>query len=201
MAGMTLREGEYQTLLAIVRKGLDDSSRALSSMTTGGIRLQAPRLEFLPLNVVPGIAGGPEVVVVAVYLGIEGDLNGHLMLLFTRDTALRVVDMLLEAPPGTTATLDEIGVSALAETGNVCGSSFLNALSDRTGLKIVPTTPVVVTDMAGAILQSVVTELYLNGDEVLMVETAFNREMPGHFLLMPDQDSMARLIAALEVIG
>ncbi|MDB4896093.1 MAG: cheC [Firmicutes bacterium] len=201
MAGMMLREGEYQTLLAIVRKGLDDSSRALSSMTTGGIRLQAPRLEFLPLNVVPGIAGGPEVVVVAVYLGIEGDLNGHLMLLFTRDTALRVVDMLLEAPPGTTATLDEIGVSALAETGNVCGSSFLNALSDRTGLKIVPTTPVVVTDMAGAILQSVVTELYLNGDEVLMVETAFNREMPGHFLLMPDQDSMARLIAALEVIG
>jgi chemotaxis protein CheC len=201
MAGMTLREGEYQTLLAIVRKGLDDSSRALSSMTTGGIRLQAPRLEFLPLNVVPGIAGGPEVVVVAVYLGIEGDLNGHLMLLFTHDTALRVVDMLLEAPPGTTTTLDEIGVSALAETGNVCGSSFLNALSDRTGLKIVPTTPVVVTDMAGAILQSVVTELYLNGDEVLMVETAFNREMPGHFLLMPDQDSMARLIAALEVIG
>jgi chemotaxis protein CheC len=201
MAGMTLREGEYQTLLAIVRKGLDDSSQALSSMTTGGIRLQAPRLEFLPLNVVPGIAGGPEVVVVAVYLGIEGDLNGHLMLLFTRETALRVVDMLLEAPPGTTATLDEIGVSALAETGNVCGSSFLNALSDRTGLKIVPTTPVVVTDMAGAILQSVVTELYLNGDEVLMVETAFNREMPGHFLLMPDQDSMARLIAALEVIG
>ncbi|HEY3368521.1 MAG TPA: chemotaxis protein CheC [Symbiobacteriaceae bacterium] len=198
---MNLTQNEYQALYAIVQKGLDNSSKSLSTMTTGGIRLLDPKVEFLPLNVVPGIAGGPAAVVAAVYLGIEGDLNGHLMFLFTLKAAMRVVDMLIEAPGGTTTELDEIGLSALAETGNVCGSAFLNALSDRTGLKIVPTTPVVVTDMAGAILESVVTELYLNGDEVLMVETGFNEEIPGHFLLMPDQDSMARLVAALEAIG
>jgi chemotaxis protein CheC len=198
---MNLTQNELEVLLSIVQKGLDDSSKALSCMTTGGIQLQNPRLQFLPLNVVPGIAGGPEKVVVTVYLGIEGDLNGHLMLLFTEESGLRVVDMLMEQAAGTSKALDDIGVSALAETGNVCGSSFLNALSDRTGLKIVPTTPVVVVDMAGAILESVVTELYLNGDEVLVVETGFNGEIPGHFLLMPDQDSMARLVAALEEIG
>lgn len=198
---MNLKESEFQALHAIVLKGLDDSSRALSSMTTGGVRLQDPNVEFVPLNVVPGIAGGPGAVVVAVYVGIEGDLNGHLMLVFSTTAAMRVVDMLIDAPPGTTTEIDEIGLSALAETGNVCGSSFLNALSDRTGLKIVPTTPAVVTDMAGAILEAVVTELYLNGDEVLMVETGFNNQIPGHFLLMPDQDSMARLVAALEAIG
>lgn len=198
---MNLTQIELDVLYSIVRKGLDDSSRALSSMTTGGIQLREPQLQFLSLNMVPSIAGGPENVVVAVYLGIEGDLNGHLMLLFTQPSGLRIVDMLLEQPLGTARELDELGVSALAETGNVCGSSFLNAISDRTGLKIVPTTPVVVTDMAGAILQSVVTELYLNGDEVLVVETGFNGEVPGHFLLMPDQDSMARLVAALEEIG
>lgn len=198
---MNLTQNEFRVLLSIVQKGLADSSTALSCMTTGGIQLQDPRLEFLPLTVVPGIAGGPEKVVVGVYLGIEGDLNGHLMLLFTQQSGLRVVDMLMEMPPGSTTDLDDIGISALAETGNVCGSSFLNALSDRTGLKIVPTTPAVVVDMAGAILESVVTELYLNGDEVLVVETGFGSDVPGHFLLMPDQDSMARLVAALEAIG
>lgn len=198
---MNLTQTELEVLLSIVQRGLDDSSKALSSMTTGGIQLEDPRLQFLPLNVVPGIAGGPEKVVVAVYLGIDGDLNGHLMLLFTQESGLKVVDMLMEQPLGTSRELDEIGISALAETGNVCGSSFLNALSDRTGLTIIPTTPAVLVDMAGAILESVVTELYLNGDEVLVVETGFNGEIPGHFLLMPDQDSMARLIAALEEIG
>lgn len=197
---MHLHESEFGILLSIVQRGLDDSSRALSTMTTGGIKLERPRVEFLPLTQVPGIAGGPATVVVAVYLGITGELNGHLMLLFDEASALRVVDMLMDQPQGTTRVLDELALSGLAETGNVCGSSFLNALSDRTGLKIVPTTPAVVTDMAGAILQSVVTELYLNGDEVLVVETGFNGEIPGHFLLMPDQDSMARLVAALEAI-
>lgn len=198
---MNLTHGELEALHLIVQKGLSDSSRALSSMTTGGIQLQDPHLQFLSLGVVPNIAGGPEKVVVAVYLGIEGDLNGHLMLLFTQQSGLRVVDMLMEMAPGTTDQLDDLAVSALAELGNICGSSFLNALSDRTGLTIVPTTPVVVVDMAGAILESVVTELYLNGDEVLVVETGFNGEIPGHYLLMPDQDSMARLVASLDEIG
>lgn len=197
---MNLTHRELEALNAIVQKGLDDSSRALSSMTTGGIQLQEPHLQFLPLGVVPNIAGGLEQVVLAVYLGIEGELKGHLMLMFTQESGMRVVDMLMEMPPGSTTELDSLAMSALAELGNICGSSFLNALSDRTGLTIVPTTPAVVTDMAGAILESVVTELYLNGDEVLVVETGFNGEIPGHFLLMPDQDSMARLVAALEEI-
>lgn len=198
---MNIQDSEYSILYSIVEQGLAHSSKALSSMTTGGVHLQNPRLQFIPLTQVPSIAGGPANVVVAVYLGIEGDLSGHVMLLFAMQSALQVVDMLLDVPPGTTRELDEIAISALAETGNVCGTSFLNALSDRTGLRIVPTTPMVVNDMAGAILESVVSELYVNGDEVLIVETGFNEDVPGHFMLMPDQDSMAKLVAALEAIG
>lgn len=197
---MNLQQSEFSILQSIVIKALQDSSQSLSSMTTGRIQLQNPRLSFLPLNVVPGIAGGPATVVCAVYLGMEGDLSGHLMLLFGKESACGLADLLMEQPAGTTKELDEIGISALAESGNVCGSAFMNAISDRTGLKVVPTTPAVVVDMAGAILEAVVTELYLNGDEVLVVETGFNGGLPGHFLLMPDSDSMARLVAALEGI-
>lgn len=197
---MRLETAQFKTLYEIVNRGLIDSSEALSAMTTGGIHLKDPRLEFLPLTEVPSVAGGPATVVAAVYVGIEGDLSGHVMILFRSESALRVVDMLMEQPAGTTSELDELGASALAEVGNVVGSAFLNALSDRTGLTIVPTTPAVVVDMAGAILQAVVTELYLNGDEVLMVETTFNEEVPGHYLLMPDQESMAKLMATLESI-
>jgi len=198
---MDLTLNEYEVLYGIVERGLQASSRALSTMTTGGIQLREPSMEFIPLNLVPSIAGGPEVVVAAIYLGIEGDIRGHLMILFTSPSALLVVDMLMEDPPGTTRSIDDLGASALAETGNVCGTAFLNALADRTGLTIVPTTPAVVIDMAGAILQSVVSELYLNGDEVLLVETSFNSDIPGAFLLMPDHESMARLVAALESTG
>jgi chemotaxis protein CheC len=197
---MELTEREYTTLHQMVEQGLADASRAISSLTTGQIHLNAPHLTWVQLNEMPTIAGLPETVVVAVYLGIEGDLEGHLMLLFTEEGACRIVDLLLGQPMGTTPALDDLALSALAETGNICGSSFLNAISDRTGLRVVPTTPAVVIDMAGAILESVVTDLYMNGDEVLMVETGFNGLVPGHFLLMPNQDSMAKLLAALEAL-
>jgi chemotaxis protein CheC len=197
---MELSDREYTTLQQMVEQGLADASRALSSLTTGQIQLNAPQLTWVQLNEMPRMAGVPDSVVVAVYLGIEGDLDGHLMLLFAIDSACRTVDLLLGQPMGTTPELDDLALSALAETGNICGSSFLNAISDRTGLRVVPTTPAVVIDMAGAILESVVTELYMNGDEVLMVETGFNGVVPGHFLLMPNQDSMAKLLAALEAL-
>lgn len=197
---MHLSDREYSTLHQMVEQGLADASRALSSLTTGQIHLSPPQLTWVQLAEMPQIAGVPDSVVVAVYLGIEGDLSGHLMLLFTEEGARRTVDLLLGQPLGTTPELDELALSALAETGNICGSSCLNAISDRTGLRVVPTTPAVVIDMAGAILESVVTELYMNGDEVLMVETGLNGLVPGHFLLMPNQDSMARLLAALEAL-
>lgn len=196
---MKLTPHEQATLEAIVDKGLSDASRALSAMT-GGMNLSAPRMEFLALHLVPGIAGGPAAVVVAVYLGIEGDLNGHLVFLFDVRDACRLADLMFGQALGTFRAADEIVLSALAEAGNVCGSSFMNALANQTGLKVIPTTPAVITDMAGAILQTVVTELYLSEDEALIIETGFSKDVTGHFLLIPDHDSMARLIAALEAI-
>jgi chemotaxis protein CheC len=197
---VNLTAQEQRTLEAIVHRGLEDASTALSAMT-GGMNLTAPRIEFRPLNDVPNIAGGPAVVVVAVYLGIEGDLNGHVMMLFRLEEGCKLADLMFGNPPGTSQPPpDEIALSALAEAGNVCGSSFMNVLANRTGLKVIPTTPAVLIDMAGAILQTIVTELYLSGDDALTIETGFNEGVRGHFLLMPDHDSMARLIAALEAI-
>lgn len=196
---MELEQPLLTHLQDIIRIGLANASEALSTMTVGGTVLTEPRLSFLPLHLVPGVAGGPAAIVVAIYLGIAGDLSGHLMLLFGANSACRVADMLMEHPPGTTRELDELALSALGEAGNVTGSAYLNTLANRTGLKIVPTAPAVVMDMAGAILQSIVAALYLSGDDVLVVGTEFNG-ITGHFLLLLDNDSMAKLAVALEVI-
>lgn len=196
-----MKPGDFQVLQGIIEQGLRDASLGLSAMTTGSITLDRPNIACLPLSIVPNVAGGPAAVVVAVYLGITGDMSGHLMLLFSEESARQVVDILCGYPAGTVRELDPMAHSALAEAANICGSHFLNALSNHTGLTIIPTAPSVVTDMAGAILQTVVADLFLGGDEALVVETGFNGSVRGHFLLMPDQDSMARLVAALESMG
>lgn len=188
----------YDRLVELIQQGLDRASQNLGIMTGLPFSLRAPRVEFLPLQRVPLILGNPAEVVVAVYLGISGDVSGHLMLFFTTESACQLADLLLEKPLGSTEMLDEMDTSALAEVGNVTGSACLNALSNGTGLTIVPTAPAMVTDMAGAILQPVVADLFLSGDEALVIETGFSETIVGHFLILPDQDSMARLAAALD---
>lgn len=197
---MKLQPSQWKALEDMVTQALAESSRSLSKMTTGEIRLDAPHLSFLPLKDLPGVAGGPDAVVTAVYVGIEGELQGHLILLFQPHEARAMVDLLLGHPAGTCRKLDELGRSALAEVGNICGSAFINAIADRSGLEVRPTPPLLVEDMAGAILQTVATDLLLTGEEALVITTAFNGAVPGHFLLMPTTESMARLITTLEAI-
>lgn len=195
---MKLQPGQWKALEDLVTLALAESSRSLSQMTTGEIRLDAPQLSFLPLRALPGVAGGPGAVVTAVYVGIEGELQGHVIVLFQPKEARAMVDLLLGHAPGTCRELDELGRSALQEVGNICGSAFINAIADRSGLEVRPTPPLLVEDMAGAILETVATDLLVSGDEALVIATAFNGAVPGHFLLMPNTESMARLITTLE---
>jgi chemotaxis protein CheC len=197
---MRLKPSDVDILRVIVSRALADSSASLSDMTDGRIRLSEPKFLLLPLNIVPCVAGGPEQVVVAAYVAVNGDVSGHGMLLFEEEKAFRLVDLLCGYPAGTTRQLGPLELSAIAEAANVIVSSYVNAIADVTGLKLLPTVPAVVMDMAGAILESVATELYLNGDEVFVAETEFSGELSGRILLMPNTESMARLIATLEGI-
>lgn len=192
-----LDKTDHGTLLTAVSNGLQAASSGLSAMTSHPICLSNPQVTFVPLPAIPGIAGGPEAVVVAVYLGVEGDVCGHLMLLLTAESACRLADLLLERPVGTARDLGEMDLSALAEAGNIGGSFFLNTLADASGLVIVPSSPSLVQDMAGAILQAVVAPLYLEGEEALVVETEIDGSIRGHLLLLADHGSLQRLLDSL----
>lgn len=201
---MELSRSHYRLLNVVIRKGVDQASLALLRMTAdrerdGGIELTPASVRLVPIVDVPSITGNVGEPVVAIYVGIEGDLHGHAMLMMSLSSARLFCDMLLSEPTGTTLELDDIAISALNEAGNVCVSSFLNAISDDLNLVITPTPPQVVRDMAGAILETVVVELFLHGDEVFVIETTFvgEEKVPGHFLLLLDSESRNRLIEAL----
>ena len=94
------------------------------------------------------------------------------------------------------ALLSELEVSALMEVGNILASAYLNALGERLKMTLIPSVPVLSFDMAGAVLDFVLSEQGETGDLLFMIETEFtedNDTFSGHFFLMPDR-------AAVEVI-
>jgi chemotaxis protein CheC len=102
---------------------------------------------------------------------------------------------------GDTDFPNQLGFSALRETGNILTGSYLSSLADFTGLNLQPMPPALTIDMAGAVLASGLTEASRFGDYALLIETHFTEweEIKGRFLFVPDPDSFAEIFHALGV--
>ena len=175
----------------LVSRGIANSLSGLSEMVGQELSVTSLDLKQFPAKDAATLLGGPENLVVGIYLTISGDATGHLMLVHDPKIAFELIDIQMGLVPGTTQNLEEMERSVMGEMGNITGSFFLNALADATNLTLTPSPPAVMIDMAGAILSIALTEIMQDQDDVLAVSTTFgtaNQQMNGTFLVMPTMD-------------
>lgn len=198
----TLSLVQMDALREIGNIGAGNAATALSQLLNKRIDMTVPRVSVLPLERVPEVLGGPENIVAGIFLRVLGNAPGSVMFMLPRNSALVLVDMLLGKEIGTTKMLNDIDQSALKEIGNILAGSYLNALSMLTTLTLLPSVPALAFDMLGAILSVVLAELGQVGDYALVIETEFsetNKEVKGHFFLIPDPGSLNIILKAIGV--
>jgi chemotaxis protein CheC len=130
---------------------------------------------------------------VGVYLFIDENLPGQTLLTLTLDDAMYLADWLLEARPGSTSVLGPLEYSALAETGNVVLSSFLNALTHFTKVPLQLSPPVVCVDELPTLLE-VAAASVATTDEVLIIKTDFvnvESSLLIQFWVLPDPATLS----------
>jgi chemotaxis protein CheC len=189
---------------AMVRAG-----EALGTMSGHELAVSAPDVRFCRAQDVVQMAGGPDTIVVAIYLGITGSLQGHAILLLPPEGAHRLADVLLagfvdpvepsliRAEP---LAFGELELSALQEVGNVTLGAFLNEIGRHLQEPVQPTVPQAIIEMAGAILDTILLDLVADSDEILAARTTFHEgdnEIEGALLVLPRPDSLAVLVEAL----
>ena len=141
------------------------AATALSQMLGREVGLNVPRALALPLADAVDAAGAPDDLVTGVVLKPEGDMDALVLLLIPIADA-QTLCQLLGVEAGT-----EVGDSALGEIGNILGSAYLNALSMMTGLELLPSPPMLVTDLLGAIVSSVLAETAGESDLALVLDS------------------------------
>src|SRR4051812_1390071 len=162
------------TISVVAASAVQSAANALSEMALREITAVSPEVRMVDLSHRTMVAGDPERAVVAVYLGVEGDLHGHILMAYSESMAMSLVDMLMGEPEGTTTELGELEISALAEAGNVAGSFFLTTIADWSGMTLPPTPPVVIHEMCGAILGTLAAELALEAhDQAMVIDAQF----------------------------
>lgn len=188
--------------------GAAHAATALSDLLGKKIDMRVPKVEMVSFNDMMDLAGGPETVVVGIYLRIEGDAEGSMFFILPIEQANRFIQRLIndEHFDFNSNPVSELGLSAMQEMGNILSGSYLSALSDFTGLKIYPTVPGLSVDMFGAIISIGLIEISQVSDNVIVINTSIfedgtenTEEVRGHFFLLPDPESFNAIFKALGV--
>ncbi len=187
---------ENDRLYKAIAAGIGEARKAFELMVPVKVSITTPDLEPVPLTDLPALVGAADRTVVATYARVTGDITGHLVFVYDPDTARRLAALVTgEEEPG-----EDMGPSAVSEISNVAGSQVLNFLSNATGLRILPSPPVYVSDMAGAILQSVLYDLAPAADEAMVLKTEISlgdEEAAGFMILIPGSAELALLVNRL----
>lgn len=154
-------------------------------------------MKWLPVKDVAVSLGGTEAPGVGIYLSIQGDATGHLLLVHDLGIAFQLVDLQLGLPPGSTQRMGGIERCTLADIGNITGTYFLNTLADSANLVLMPSPPSVIVDSVLAILNVPLEYIEEKQDNTLVVKATFsaeNRQMDGAFIVLPTIDFMVTVL-------
>ncbi|MGK2907169.1 MAG: chemotaxis protein CheC [Desulfuromonadales bacterium] len=196
-----LNNSQLDVLKEISNIGMGHAATALSQMIGQTVHLRVPHVTITEISEVPEHLGGAEKLMVGITLQILGDARGSIMLLFSKESAYRLLCSLL-IQQGKTLIMNELAVSALKEVGNILASAYLSALGKRINKTLIPSVPLFAYDMAGALVDYVLIELSQSSDFALMVETDFTgasdqgHAIRGHFFLLLDPATLDIFINA-----
>jgi chemotaxis protein CheC len=139
-----------------------------------------------------------------VLLDMLGDLTGRTLLVFPKPTVMRMSELMLRRPAGSSVALGELERSAIKEAGNILSGAYLNALSDFMGMVLLPSPPTLIVDASGSILTPSRLGESFTSEYVFVVETEFymqdlQERLRGFFFLLPDPASLHAILRAVRL--
>lgn len=131
---------------------------------------------------------------------VTGDIHGAALLIFPKETAFILSDLLVKRPPGTTRKLTLLDESALKEVGNIISGNYLTVLSNTLQIKIVEHMPNFSFDMFGSIVDQIITEFARKTENALVIEIEFTfkpETFKGYFLLLFEIEQFKAMLGSI----
>ncbi len=187
----------------LIKKGMANALKGLSGMIGEEMTVKSIAIEHIPARDMPDMLGGPENVVIGVYILFDGASHGHILLAHQPEVAYALLDVLLGPTPRSHRPLTDMERSAIGEMGNITGAFFLNAIADELGVRLNPSPPTILMDMAGAILDIALAEILEEGDRVFVANMEYSIKgtpAAGNFIILPNP-SLLKLMPALDRVA
>ncbi|WP_435335756.1 chemotaxis protein CheC [Haloarchaeobius sp. TZWWS8] len=182
------------TFYEMAREGAGLAAGRLTRMTDVETRVGVTKLNFMRGSEIrTEFADGTPKVGIRVEL--DGGLEGHSLIIFERDAALRIVQTLV-AESGDTE-FDDMNQSAMSELGQIMNAGFIDGWADVLGTAIDVSTP---SFIEGTTAEPFIGDLDAAPDDndlALLFQSqieAVDTEIGFKHYLFPERDSMAEIL-------
>jgi len=175
--------------------GAGHAATSLSEILQQKILIDIPKIHRLPPQEIPQVYQRHDSPTTGVYMQLA-DSECDILLLIEVAEAKKIAAIMTMAP--SIEELDPVmEASAIEELANILIGSFLTAISDFTGVSLVPTTPQRIVDTFDAIIDYFLVKRALMDEEVLIFDTHFKRqaaEGQSLFVLFPSPQLQNMLV-------
>lgn len=194
---------EFDVLKEISNIGAGNATTAISVMMNLKVNMEVPVIKFLEFSELAEVVGGAENLVVGILLALQNDIDGMMMFVMDKRSAVGVVNNILHKNLSVSAEntdFSDMDLSVLQELGNIIAGSYLSAISSLTGLCITSSVPSITVDMAGAILSVPAIEYGKVSNKALLIQSEFgdaNMTVDGYFILIPTLEAFETIFKSL----
>lgn len=199
----TLNEIQIDALKEVGNIGAGNAATALAQFLGKTIDMSVPNASVVSFNEISTYVGGPTKPVMGILLKLFGDISGRMLLLMPEQTAVKLLRVLVgDSTVTNTAEINDFELSCLKELGNIVSGSFLNAFAKLTSTTVFNSLPSVSFDMAGSLIDGVVSSLAEVSDSVFLIEASLkesNENLQINILLLPESDSLEKILSLIGV--
>ena len=193
---------QLDALREVANIGCAHAVTALSRLVGGRkVQIDVPRVLVAKVSELPAMVGGEAAAAIAAQLAMHGQLTGHLLLVMPQADAAHLCTLLLERPCA--EPLDAAAQSALGEAANIVASACLTAIGTLTGLRLMPSTPVLSQGPAGDLVAAAIADCAADAGLVVVLEAHFQTDIApalgGRLLVLPHHESLKALLKVLGV--
>jgi chemotaxis protein CheC len=171
--------------------GAGHAATALSEVLQQPVSIEVPKLLTVPAHMIQKYYRRYDAPTEAVHLQLLDDCGCDILLLIELSEAKKIAAVMTMA-----ASIDEcdgeIQSSAIKELANILIGSFLTAISDFSGVKLLPTTPHSIIDGFDSIIDNFLVKQSMTSEEALVFETRLKRSGQ-------DSDSLLMIFPSLEL--
>ncbi|MCK9630779.1 MAG: chemotaxis protein CheC [Methanoregula sp.] len=197
---MEFTSEQMDALQEMANIGAAHSATTLSQMLDTRIGMNVPDINIVDIGKVGEFL--TDELTTMIIFELQGDIphGGFLVLHFPRDSAIRTAGI-MQGSAGAVHTFDEMDQSTIIEVGNIMISSFLSATSDLLGFMMLPSPPVLVVDMAHAAITSLIAQMTIDVDDVILFQVRLSSEeynIAGNILIFLEISTLRKVEARLE---